>query len=222
MTESSSNHVVLDVLTQGRRVADYAESVGFCGGPTRRPTFNPHLGAVIADAVLQAGVNYITVVKPRIERIIRLFPESSNLAGMIKIVEAKAVDDFLLWRNSEKVERFTRLHNLLRAHRIEDSEMLRCWLLNSSRRTELLQVKGVGPKTVDYLNGLVGIDSLAVDRHVRVFAKKAGVDIADYEQLRTVLCCAADLLGTSRRDFDAWIWANRPRPIIQCRQHELF
>lgn len=222
MTTSHTNFVVLDILSLGRRVADYAESIGFSGETKRRPKFNPHLGAVLADAILQAGVNYRTVVKPRVERIVRLFPESANLSGTMKIVEANAVGDFLLWKHSEKVERFTRLHDLLQAYRVQDTCMLQRWLLHRSRRSELLQVKGIGPKTVDYLSCLVGIDSVAIDRHVRDFAKQAGVDIRDYEQLRTVFCCAADLLGTPRRDFDAWVWANRAQPTVQSRQYELF
>jgi len=223
MKKSSPEFVALDMLTQARRVADFAESVGFCCNVApRRARPIQHLGAVLADAVLQAGVNYRTVVKPRIDRILKYFPESSTLAGTIKIVESNSVGEFLMWKHSEKVDRFIRLHCLLEAHRVEDAAMLRAWLKRSSCRDELLSIHGVGPKTVDYMSCLVGIDSVAVDRHIRGFAKQAGVEVRDYEQLRSIFCCAADLLDTPRRDFDAWVWTTRANGIRSSAQYELF
>jgi hypothetical protein len=59
---------------------------------------------------------------------------------------------------------------------------------------------------VDYLACLVGIESIAVDRHVRAYARRAGVESQDYDFLREVFCGAADLLSLSRRAFDGWIW----------------
>jgi hypothetical protein len=177
---------------------------------------------VLADAVLQAGVNYRTVVKPRVERIIREFPESATLAGTMMIVESGTVSDFLMWKHPEKIARFIRLYRLLEMHRVEDAKMLRLWLEGSSCRTELLQIKGIGPKTVDYLGCLVGIDGIAVDRHVRRFAKQAGIEIKGYEQLRSVFCFAADLLGTSRRDFDAWVWVSWSQASSGGYQYEFF
>jgi hypothetical protein len=53
---------------------------------------------------------------------------------------------------------------------------------------------------------LVGMDSVAVDRHVRAFARRVGVLEDDYDFLKTVFCYAADLLSVSRRQFDAWVW----------------
>lgn len=223
MTGTKTSSVVLDMLSSGRRVADYAQSIGYSARiEFQRPRFNPHFGAVLADAILQSGVNYKTVVKPRVERIIRQFPESANLSGTRKIVDADAVGDFLLWNHPEKVARFKRLHTVLLENRVEDTGMLQRWLSRSSARPELLKVKGIGPKTIDYMSCLVGIDSVAVDRHVRDFAKLAGVNIRDYDQLKTVFCYAADLLGARRRDFDAWIWNSRTQPLVRSRQYELF
>jgi hypothetical protein len=89
---------------------------------------------------------------------------------------------------------------------IETSVELRGWLCLSSARQHLLSLNGIGPKTYDYLCCLVGIDCIAIDRHVKTFAKEAGVPVSDYEYLKSVVSYAADLLGMRRRDFDAWIW----------------
>lgn len=222
MNKAATDLASLDMLALARRVADYAESVGYCGVSRSRPKSVPHLGAILADAILQAGVNYRTVVKPRVDRILKLFPESATLTGTVRIVESDAVGDFLMWKHAEKVERFIQLHRLIEAHQVEDAKMLRTWLKLGSCRAELLQVRGIGPKTVDYLSCLVGIDSVAVDRHVRGFARQAGVEVRDYEQLKSVFCCAADLLGTPRRDFDAWVWTTRAQATRAKAQYELF
>lgn len=59
---------------------------------------------------------------------------------------------------------------------------------------------------------LVGIDSIAVDRHVRAFARSVGVENDDYHFLRKSFCCAADLLSLPRREFDAWLWRRATVP----------
>jgi hypothetical protein len=45
-----------------------------------------------------------------------------------------------------------------------------------------------------------------VDRHIIRFSRNAGLDVHDYDFLKRVFSCAADLLGASRRNFDAWVW----------------
>jgi hypothetical protein len=205
-------------------VANHADSIGFSAGTYERPrraSFT-HLGAALADCILQAGVNYRTVVRPRVERIVFLFPESATLSGTKKFIEQKMVSEFLLWTHSEKVERFTHLCGLLDEHRIEDVASLRVWLsAATAHRTAMLQIRGIGPKTVDYLSCLVGIDAIAVDRHIRGFARQAGVEIDDYDLLKQVFSSAADLLDVSRRDFDIWVW-NKVSREANSVQRELF
>lgn len=214
-------HSILDVLSLARRVADYAESVGFAGAAPVRRAQTHHLGALLADCALQAGLNYRTVVKPRVERIIKLYPESATLSGTRMIIEANAVSDFLMWKHEEKIKRFKRLCFVLCDHNIEDSDALKLWLKRTECRDALLEIHGIGPKTVDYLCCLVGIDCVAVDRHIRAFAKRAGLDVSDYETLQSVFCYAADLLNSSRRGFDSWVWLQASKKLAPTGQYEL-
>ena len=212
---------VLDTLAFARQIANYAESLGFNDMVDGSRVTSNHLGAVLADCVLQAGLNYKTVVRARIERIIDLFPEAAILAGTTEVVERGAVSEFLMWKHPEKIERFIRLVRVLENHQIEDTNKLQVWLQAHGCRDCLLEVVGIGPKTVDYLCCLVGIDCIAVDRHVKVFAKNAGVEIKDYDGLKLVVSFAADLLGVSRRDFDSWIWQLVSRKTSACPQYPL-
>lgn len=206
MSFPRSERDVLSALSSARLVAQLAQEKGVVRHNLsyREPLY--HVGAILADAALQAGLNYRTVVKVRIDRIVQDFPEAVTLSGTFNAIASIGVTEFLRWHHHTKVSRFVCLAELLRNERIDDFHQLRTWLTNPGCREKLRAIHGVGPKTVDYLRGLVGLDFVAVDRHIRAFASDAGVMAADYEFLQTVISYAADLLGVSRRHFDASIW----------------
>lgn len=197
---------ILEHLKQARRVADHAGRLGAHDRPDAKRIVSGHIGAVLADAVLQAGVSYRNVVQARVERIEACFPEAATLAGVMALVDGDAVEDFLRWSHRTKIDRFTSLTRLLAAEGVETTDELRAWLCRNDARARLLALPGIGPKTCDYLCFLVGIDCVAIDRHVKAFASEAGVPIEDYDGLKSVVSYAADLLGIARSDFDAWIW----------------
>jgi hypothetical protein len=196
----------LSVLASARQIANYAESLGIKNMQPRVRAAFSHLGAALADAILQAGLNYRNVVKGRVERIIELYPETATLVGTVAIVRGGIVSEFLMWNHPVKINRFINLVMTLEDHGIQNTSKLQEWLQQTECRNTLLQITGIGPKTVDYLSALVGVDCIAIDRHVRLFASKAGVQIADYDKLKILISYAADLLEISRRDFDSWIW----------------
>jgi hypothetical protein len=213
---------LLEVLASARQVASHAESLGVVAYamPTR-PTVN-HIGAVLADCILQAGLNYRTVVGPRVKRIQVNYPLAARLSGVKAIIDDGQTPDFLCWKHPVKLSRFVGLVTLLGAENIDDVRDLREWLKDAPSRDRLLSLHGVGPKTYDYVCCLVGIDRIAVDRHVKSFASEAGVTITGYDDLQVVVSYAADLLGLARREFDAWIWRLRARELPEARQMELF
>lgn len=197
---------ILEQLSLARRIADHANRLGVHQLQVTPHAPSDHLGAVLANAILQAGVNYQTVVRMRITRIESQFPETATLPGLIELIEREGARDFLLWKHPTKVTRFVSLAKFLAMQEVETTVELRRWLCLSTARQHLLDLHGIGPKTCDYLCCLVGIDCVAIDRHVKTFASEAGVSVNDYEYLKSVISYAADLLGMRRRDFDAWIW----------------
>jgi hypothetical protein len=197
---------ILEQLALARRVADYAGELGVGNFSFTLRTVNDHLGAVLADAILQAGLNYRTVVRGRVDRILSEFPHASTMSGVMALIESDAAADFLLWQHPTKVSRFISLAHFLAIQKVETTAELNLWLQVETARERLLALHGIGPKTYDYLCCLVGIDCIAVDRHIKTFAGEAGVVTEDYESLKFVVSCAADLLNVARRDFDAWIW----------------
>lgn len=195
-----------DVLISARRVANLASLEGVSAGAgVVRPRYD-HLGAILADSVLQAGLNYRTVVRPRVVHILTSYPEAATANGLLSVVDAGMTSEFLRWDHIVKVHRFERLARFICANNISNSVELRARLRDDLFGQDLQELNGVGPKTVDYMACLVGIETIAVDRHIRNFAQRVGVENTEYGYLKRVFCMAADLLAVSRREFDAWVW----------------
>lgn len=192
-----------EVLLTARRIADFAREEGALAQRYQPRASCDHMGAVIADAVLQAGLNYSTVVRPRVLNILRSFPDEHRVSALVRLISENKTASFLNWHHPEKIFRFERLVEFLMSRNIELVQDLQTHLLQDDFCDALRGIKGIGPKTIDYMACLVGIDSIAVDRHVRTFAKRVGVERDDYSFLRQAFCYAADLLTLPRRDFDA-------------------
>lgn len=200
------NNPAIEVLLVARRIADQAKQEGALFAKKHPRATCEHLGAVLADSVLQAGLNYTTVVRPRVATILRAFPSHDTVSSLVSLIDTGHTEAFLNWRHHEKVKRFETLVFFLQRRGVEDAQDLRSKLTSDEFCDAIQTVNGIGPKTVDYMACLVGIDSIAVDRHVRSFAKSVGVENGDYHFLRQSFCCAADLLSLPRREFDAWLW----------------
>jgi hypothetical protein len=198
-------------LKAARQVADFASTQGVPSSyGVRRSTYN-HAGALFADAVLQAGLSYRAVVAPRIVRILRDFPSADCVSALVGLIKKGDTAALLDWQHPAKVERFEHLVNFFYQAGVETTGDIRRVIVSDLFCSELQLLNGVGPKTVDYIACLVGIESIAVDRHIRAFAIKAGIDMKDYNFLKNVFCFAADLLEISRREFDSWVWFRESR-----------
>ncbi|WP_415754416.1 hypothetical protein [Pseudomonas leptonychotis] len=202
----------LEILIEARRIANYARDEGALIDEKHTRATCEHLGAVIADSILQAGLNYSTVVRPRVLSILRAHPNHHTISSLTSLIQAGETRAFLNWRHHEKVRRFEALVVFLQNWGIEDVRDLRVCLSSDDFCSAIQAVNGIGPKTVDYMACLVGLDSIAVDRHVRSFAKAAGVENDDYLFLRRSFCYAADLLSLPRREFDSWLWRRATGP----------
>lgn len=145
-------------------------------------------------------------MRPRIAFILNTFPHAATVNVLIDVINTEGSPKFLQWKHGEKISRFDSLVAFVAEAEIQTTCELGKALLDDSFREGIRRVRGVGPKTVDYMACLVGVDSIAVDRHIRGFAEFAGLEDASYDYLHEVFSFAADLLSISRREFDASIW----------------
>lgn len=196
----------VNVLVAARLIANLARDQGALRMEQLGRMRCDHLGAVVADSVLQAGLNYSSVVLPRVQAILRDYPALATVSSLMELVAEDGAREFLRWEHVEKIRRFEQVVAFFHRLGVEDADDLRRRMIEADFCREFRSINGVGPKTVDYMSCLLGIESIAVDRHVRAFARSAGIRNAEYGFLKDSFCCAADLMSIPRREFDAWLW----------------
>lgn len=182
-----------------------------------------HMGAVIADATLQAGVNYKTVVAPKVARLIQNYPQCVTTSMFRDALNSDGPEKVLGWTRGRKPETARALAELLIAEEIETVGDLKAWIQRPTSRAKLLAVSGVGPKTADYLGLLAGrTDVAAIDMHLNRFLRDAGISPVSYDQAQTIIIAAAEQLDVSPATLDHSIWqymSNRKEGAVTPSRH---
>jgi hypothetical protein len=169
----------------------------------------PHMnmGASISEAILQAGTNYSTVVKPRVIQLLKK-KEAKTTDGFLDLLVREGAGSLLNWKDTEKPRRIHQLTNLLSCEDVQNESDLKTWLQDAGNIEKLMAIKGVGKKTIDYLKILVGISTVAVDRHIFRFLHKAGIkiSISEYDKARSIVNGAAEQMNLKASVLDHSIW----------------
>lgn len=169
--------------------------------------YNNHIAALFTDAILQAGVNYKTVVSPRVIKVLRTYPTCCTVSSFCSLLEKESLESIISWKNEVKLRRLTDLLEFCKLHGIDTASELKVFLLHHDNKSAFLSIHGIGRKTYDYLLKLLNVDTVAVDRHIYSFLERAGIMVNDYDYAKSIVECAADLLGASRRSIDYSIWS---------------
>jgi hypothetical protein len=163
-----------------------------------------HMGALLSDAVLQPGLNYVTVVVPRVRTIMQRYASAGVTTKFLQLLHRETAERVLMWRHAEKPSRLLMLTTALANSDVETVRDLADWLQTNA--TRLLDLRGIGPKTLDYIRKLAGLDAVPVDRHIKSFAEEAGIDHNDYAHLSAVIFRTAALLDVRAADVDRAVW----------------
>jgi len=165
-----------------------------------------HMGATMAAAILQAGLTWETTVRPRVERLRTKFPDAATTTAFLGLLQQRGHVEVLDWNDKEKPSRILGLARFLQAEHVENEAELRNWLRDPENGCRLMDLRGVGDKTVDFLQMLVGIPTNAVDRYLYTLLAQAGIEAQGYQENHAIIDCAADLAGIDRIIFDFSIW----------------
>src|SRR5271168_1681528 len=71
-----------------------------------------HMGATIADAVLQANNKYESNVAPRVERILKKYPGTRTTSAVVALLESVSAKEFLSWGGDDRAQRFCEVAGL--------------------------------------------------------------------------------------------------------------
>jgi hypothetical protein len=193
---------------KARQVADYVSSnwqLSHVYSSLPLPV-SENIAAILVDAVFQAGLNYRTVVFPRVCAVARAFPKMVSLEALDSALQTSAFDSALTWNHAEKPKRLRALVTFFRAQGLDTIDDIRCWLTATCNCEHLRSVRGIGHKTIDYLARLVGLAVIAVDRHAHRLLDRAGIISRNYAEAKRILEFAADLLQINRWAFDHLMW----------------
>lgn len=172
-----------------------------------------HIGATLADAVLQANNNYDRNVSPRIKRIREEYASETTLLALKQLLKNTSTQQFLNWKGTRKSETFEALVDLLGREGVNTEGDLRTWLQRDDSKAKLLTIRFIGPKTADYLKILVGLQTAAVDVHVFNFIERAGLRTSNYERALKLIHETADLMRVDRSSLDYSIWRYMSRRV---------
>ena len=168
-----------------------------------------HMGATVADAVLQANMRYKTHVEPRIERIRDYYPEATTTSAVLAQLKKTPTTNFLNWNGKDRADRFDAIIRILKLENIEtEYDLKRIFASDRAEgfKQKLLSINGVGLKTVDYLKILIGLPTSAINRHLLSFLEEAAIYVANYNEAQEIIDGTADLLQIDRAIFDHSIW----------------
>jgi len=202
-----------NIGTKAKQLADYIQSLNdfeiieyTMGG------YN-NMGATIIEGILQANINYRSVVKPRVEKFIRQHPKCKDLKSFQALINKKNIENIIEFRG-EKCRRIVSLTEFLLKNGINIEKQFKKWLGYPNNLTKLNKLKGIGNKTIDYFKILVGISTVAIDRHIVKFLKMAGIPFKNYSEAHQITTGAAKLLNVNPSFLDHSIWrymSSRPR-----------
>ncbi|MDM7999305.1 MAG: hypothetical protein QUS33_04725 [Dehalococcoidia bacterium] len=201
---------------EAQKLVDYVAQIG-PQVPVRTPP-ERHVGAIIADAVLQVGHRWKTHVCPRVQRLKRLYPEADTVPGLSRLIETRGTGELLNWKGKAEQQVFSMTVAFFHNEGIKTFDDLRKWLksyinrdrlMTKSARKDKAGIPRIADRTADYYRVLVGIpDAVKVDSRVKQFLSDAGIEVKkyDYEDLRAIVQMAAAELGKRPLDLDWAIW----------------
>ena len=165
-----------------------------------------HIGAIVVDAILQSGINYQQVVKPRVDQLRADFPEARTTSGFLALADRVGLCTLIRWNGRSKIETILAVARFLRDEGVETHTDLRAWLDSSLNVDRLKQLRGIGNMTADYFRMLAGIETIAPDGLISGFLARAGLTGRSYHHTREILVKTARRLSVSPIALGFCIW----------------
>jgi 3-methyladenine DNA glycosylase/8-oxoguanine DNA glycosylase len=170
----------------------------------RTPYYN--MAATLTDSVLQAGMNYKSVVYPRVYNILNRYSNYKTTCDFIILFQTIPIEEIIQWKNKRKQDTICDLAWYLYNSNVNTEDDLAEWIMNDRNADSLLEISGVGRKTVDYMKLLSGQQAIPIDRHMFQFLEIAGVLTSDYKEASMILRKTASVLKIGESVLDKTIW----------------
>jgi len=170
---------------------------------------NNNMGATLIDGILQAGLNYKYVVKPRVDKFKNEYRHIKTTTEFYNLINTKNLSEIINMKG-QKIERIITLVNFLKAEKIETEDDFYVWLLKEENTLELSNLKGIKTKTIEYFKILTGYkNTVAIDVRLRNFIKLCcdNLEITNDKFAYELLMQVADKLKIEPATLDYSIWS---------------
>lgn len=94
-----------DFCAAALRLVDYIKSLPDFVYHKVGPGYG-HMGATIADSILQANNRYETHVKPRIQTILTRWPNETTVTAVLDLLKSISTTQYLNWQGQDRADRF--------------------------------------------------------------------------------------------------------------------
>lgn len=170
----------------------------------RTPYYN--MAATLTDAVLQAGMNYKSVVYPRVYNILNKYSEYRTTCDFIILFQTIPIEEIIQWKNKRKQDTICDLAWYLYKCNVNTEDDLAEWILDDENAESLLNINGIGRKTIDYIKLLSGQQAIPIDRHMFQFLEIAGILTTNYKEASRIMRKTAAILEVGESVLDKTIW----------------
>lgn len=167
--------------------------------------YHDHMGAIIADGILQQGLKWEDVVKPRLKELVKI-KKAETTTGFYNFYNKKGLEILIDFKNKRKIKAIKCIVDLLIKEKVETPINLNKWLRQDENIEKLKNIYGVGDKTTDYFKILAEIPNSAVDRHLMNFLRKAKIEVKTYTEAHRIINKTADSSKRNKSLFDYSIW----------------
>jgi endonuclease III-like uncharacterized protein len=133
------------------------------------------------------------------------YSSAKTTKDFLKLIQELGVEPLLNFKG-KKSRLAQELATFFDEQSVQTEDDLREWLLIPDNAPRLKRIKGIGNKTVDYLGLLVGLQTIAVDRHTMNFLAEADIQVSGYKDVHQVVSQTAEILTISSIMLDQSIW----------------
>jgi thermostable 8-oxoguanine DNA glycosylase len=173
-----------------------------------------HMGATIIEGILQAGLKFDTVVKPRVDKFKDEFRTLKTTTEFYNIIHKQNLSELLNFKGP-KIDRILAVTQFLKDEHVETENDFYRWFSKKENEFRLLNIKGVKDKTVNYFKLLCGYkDVVAVDVRLKSFIAMccSGMDeVKNNELAAEILMRVAEKLKIEPATLDFSIWSYMAR-----------
>lgn len=167
------------------------------------------MGATIIDGILQAGLNYKNVVKPRVDKFKQDYNNLTTTSEFYNLINTNDLS-ILINMKGQKIDRIKALVKFLKNEKIETEDDFYLWLSNEENLIRLSNFKGIKTKTIEYFKILTGHkNTVAIDVRLRNFIKLCcdNIEITNDTFAYEILMKVAKKLNVEPATLDFSIWS---------------